>query len=552
MTTTNKTDRRALRDLGHAQTLERLAELQSHGQKRREPSTVMEKRLQFLWSSVLGVEPASIGADSNFLRIGGESIAAMRLVAAARAQGLSFTVAQIFRAPRLSQLALLVTEDTKEDEVLQLQPPFSLLKTSDHNAFLQNNVYPSLDADTGTVKDVLPCTDFQKCAVIDALQDPPGRLPVWILGLPHNVDFARLESACRTLVNHFDILHTVFFQADGQFWQVLLNDFKPVYDTFNADHDVESFTHTLCKEDLKRPRQLGRSFIRFVAIRDQGGKHRLVFRVAHAQFDGYTWGMMIQALASVYHQQSQPTRPTFRQLIAFKERKKEESLYYWASRLQNSSRPSWSLASPVAAVYSTADRMTVTTSFPMPNVQRHEGISAATFFHAACALVFSQMSEQKDIIFGRLVTGRSMLPGSLQGVVGPTMTEVPIIVSIGTNDTVVNIAHRLQGQFIDDSAHESAGMEEIIRNCTDWPEQVVDFGWRTAFQQGDEMDFKFLDSESTISVHENDLLPRGRPEVYATPLKEELHLEFEGNRRLISENTVQEVLSHLQTALCQL
>lgn len=67
MTTTNKTDRRALRELGNAQTLERLAKLQSHGQKHREPSTEMEKRLQVLWSSVLSVELASISADSNFL-----------------------------------------------------------------------------------------------------------------------------------------------------------------------------------------------------------------------------------------------------------------------------------------------------------------------------------------------------------------------------------------------------------------------------------------------------------------------------------------------------
>ncbi|KAE8364752.1 hypothetical protein BDV27DRAFT_157514 [Aspergillus caelatus] len=549
MTTTNKTDRRALRELGNAQTLERLAELQSHGQKHREPSTEMEKRLQVLWSSVLGVEPASISADSNFLRIGGESIAAMRLVTAARLQSLSLTVAQIFRAPRLSQMALLVTQTTEEDEASEPQPAFSFLKTDDHKTFLQDYVEPFLYDHAGIVKDVIPCTDFQKRAVIDALQDPPGRLPIWIFGLPHNVDFARLEWACTALVHHFDILCAVFVQADGRFWQVLLDGFKPIYDTFDADDDVESFTRKLCEEDLKRPRQLGRSFIRFMAIRHQAGKHRLVFRIAHAQFDGYTWGMMIQTLAALYYQQSLPTQPTFRQFIAFNEHKKAQSLPYWSSRLRDYCHPSWSPASGIDAVYNTSDRMTVTTSFSMPNIQRHEGISSATFFHAACAIALSQMFGQEDVVFGRLVTGRSMLPGSLQNVVGPTMTEVPIIASIGLNDTIVTVALRLQAQFIDDSAHESPGMEEIIRNCTDWPEQVVDFGWRTAFQQEDEMEFKFLDSESTITVHEHDLLPRGRPEIYATPRNGRLHLEFEGNRRLLSEDTVREVFARIQSVL---
>ncbi|KAB8269059.1 hypothetical protein BDV30DRAFT_251720 [Aspergillus minisclerotigenes] len=549
MTTTNKTDRRALRDLGNAQSLERLAELQSHGKKHREPSTEMEKNLQVLWSSVLGVEPASVSADSNFLRIGGESIAAMRLVAAARLQGLSLTVAQIFKAPRLSQMALLVTQKAEEDEASQPQPAFSFLKTNDHETFLQDHVQPFLYEDTGIVKDVIPCTDFQKCAVIDALQDPPGRLPIWIFGLPHNVDFARLEWACKALVNHFDILRVVFIQADGRFWQVLLDGFKPIYDTLDVDDNVESFTHTLCEEDLKRSRQLGQSFIRFVAIRHQGGKHRLVFRIAHAQFDGYTWGTMIQTLAALYYQQSLPMQPTFRQFISFNERKKEQSLSYWTSRLRRSCHPTWSPASCSDTVYSTSDRMTVTTSFSMPNIQRHEGISGATFFHAACAIALSQQFGRKDVVFGRLVTGRSMLPGSLQNVVGPTMTEVPIVVSISPNDTIVTVANQLQAQFLDDSLHESAGMEEIIRNCTDWPEQVVDFGWRTAFQQADEMEFTFLDSGSTITVHEHDLLPRRRPEVYATPRNGRLHLEFEGNRQLISADIVREVFARIQNVL---
>ena len=74
MTTTDKTDRRTLRQLGAIQTLEKLAKLQSHGKTHRAPSTVMEQKLQVLWSIVLGVDTSIINADSNFFRIGGESI----------------------------------------------------------------------------------------------------------------------------------------------------------------------------------------------------------------------------------------------------------------------------------------------------------------------------------------------------------------------------------------------------------------------------------------------------------------------------------------------
>lgn len=263
MTTTNKTDRRALRELGKTKTLEDLARLQSHGKENRPPTTPMEIKLQQLWSSVLGVDASIISTDSSFLRIGGESITAMRLVTAARAQKLSLTVADIFKAPKLSQLAMLVKGADEEESILPVQP-FSLLDTDDTNGFLREFVEPLIDEEAGSVQDVLPCTDFQTCAILDALQDPPSRLPHWVFDLPAEVDFSRLESACQKLVAHFDILHTVFVEASNRFWQVLLPSMKIEFDRYDMDKDADivASTNSLCKQDHQRPRHLGRSLIR--------------------------------------------------------------------------------------------------------------------------------------------------------------------------------------------------------------------------------------------------------------------------------------------------
>lgn len=128
---------------------------------------------------------------------------------------------------------------------------------------------------------------------------------------------------------------------------------------------------------------------------------------------------------------------------------------------------------------------------PSAQAQRHEGISSATVFHAACALALSHRFRQIEVVFGRLVTGRSMLPHSLQTVVGPCLTEIPIRVKINPNATVTDTALQLHQQFIEDSTHESLGMGEIVRKCTGWADDVQDFGWRTAFQQEEESKFMF-------------------------------------------------------------
>ncbi|KAJ5372305.1 AMP-dependent synthetase/ligase [Penicillium concentricum] len=550
MTTTDKTDRRALRQLGAVQTLENLAKLQSHGKTHRAPTTVMEQKLQALWSVVLGMDANIINADSNFLRIGGESIAAMRLVAAARNEKLSLTVADIFNAPRLSQLALLVQQTTMEDS-LPLSRPFALLETNDPKPFLAHFVDPLLDPGAGAVLDVLPCTDFQTCAILDAFQDPPSRLPHWIFDLPANVDFSRLEWSCRRLVDHHDILRTVFIQTHGRFWQVLLEHLNPAYDNFQANHDddITAFVDSICELDRKRIRTFGSSFIRFMAIRSHSGQHRLIFRISHAQFDGFSWDTVLRSLSSLYCGDTLPDEPKFPQYITYREDEKANAFAYWSSRLEHAQNPNWTGVDYSNRVYTTTDRLTVKATIPMPEGRLFEGMSPATLFHAACAMTLSRQYQQAHVVFGRLVTGRSMLPSSLQNVVGPSMTEIPISVHIESHATLSSIALQLQRQIIEDSRYETAGMEEIIRNCTDWPDDTKDFGWRTSFQQEDDRNFTFLGTESRISFYDADLLPRNRPEIYATPRDGKLDLEFEGNRQLISENDVQRFIQDLETIL---
>lgn len=81
---TGKTDRQQLRRLGATFTLERLAALNLARRRGRPPETAMERQLQSLWSSVLKINSTTINAEDSFLKIGGDSIGIMRLVAVAR------------------------------------------------------------------------------------------------------------------------------------------------------------------------------------------------------------------------------------------------------------------------------------------------------------------------------------------------------------------------------------------------------------------------------------------------------------------------------------
>lgn len=560
-TGTNKINRRLLRELGSAHTTKALAELQLHDQKDtfRAPETVMEQRLQALWSSILRIESSSISADSNFFGIGGESIAAMRLVAAARQQHISLTVADVFLKPRLCQLAEVVTHTAVGEEALQPQPPFSLLSPEmDATSFIDCSVLPLLDSKVETVKDVLPTSAFQTQAILDALQEPPSRWPHWILDLPSDVDFSKLRWACEKLVDGFDILHTVFVHTDSKFLQVQLENFKPEFEQFDSkDEDLESFVNALCEEDLKRKRDLGSSFIRFIAVKHPSDRHRLIFRISHAQFDGYSLGPLLESLSSIYNGEKLSKPPSFAQFMAFNKQREKMNLAYWTRRLEGSTFPHWSTSNPTppARAYDVEDRLIIEETIPMPRSSHTHGYSLATIFHAACCIVLSHHFHQEELIIGRLVTGRSMLPSTLQNIIGPCLSEIPIRIAVKRTDTLLEVTKQLHHQFIEDSSHEGLGMDEITQKCTNWStsKDVKDFGWRTAFQQSEDSDhFEFLGKSSRITSYERKLLPRTRPEIYATPKDETLVLSFEGNQTLISKETASVILLELRNILVDL
>ena len=72
---------------------------------KRQPTTQVEQQMQRIWAQVLNIDPATIGLDDSFFQLGGDSIAAMKVVSEARKVGVELAVADIFRHPRLEHVA---------------------------------------------------------------------------------------------------------------------------------------------------------------------------------------------------------------------------------------------------------------------------------------------------------------------------------------------------------------------------------------------------------------------------------------------------------------
>lgn len=104
ISTTGKIDRRQLQQIGTTFSICDVGKFSGKATKKRAPETETEILMQGLWAKVLQIDRDQITADDNFFQWGGDSIGAMRLVALARYEDLTFSVRDVFQHPVLFNL----------------------------------------------------------------------------------------------------------------------------------------------------------------------------------------------------------------------------------------------------------------------------------------------------------------------------------------------------------------------------------------------------------------------------------------------------------------
>ena len=180
----------------------------------------MEQHLQTLWATTLGIDAGSIGRDNSFFQIGGDSVGAMRLVSAARQHGLSFTVANVFRLPRLCDLATAIEEIDVPPELQQASGtirPFSLINEDLGRVSAQVQAAALCGMPPRLVADVFPCTTFQEGLLTSTAHDTGDYVARYVFQLQPELDTDRFRTAWEVVVAKTPILWTrvVDLRGDG-------------------------------------------------------------------------------------------------------------------------------------------------------------------------------------------------------------------------------------------------------------------------------------------------------------------------------------------------
>ncbi|KAL4951400.1 hypothetical protein BDW69DRAFT_186434 [Aspergillus filifer] len=460
------------------------------------PSTDSEKLLQGLWAAALKVPASSIGAKDDFFRSGGDSISAMRLVSNAREHAqVALKVADIFRYSVLADMAALIDQSGNgTPQAVAKYEPFSTLPTGDQ---LRDAIQPLLSV-PGKIVDAAPTTDLQSLAIATSLRASRDLMAYVSIDGEGSADIARWKAACLDLTKHHDILRTAYVSYEGRFVQVILDEYTPGV-THHETNSLEVFSKSLIANDMHRPPQLGQPFLEFAIIKStKENKHRIMFRLSHAEYDAIALAYFVNTLQEIYQRQPVTEYVNFPcQVSNLVNQDIDTSRNYWRTLLEGSSMTAISAKSlsrrlPSKQIYHGSRRVN-TKSLPT-------GVTLSTIMRAAWALTLAHHAGSSDVIFGEIVSGRNSGDPIAEKAAGCCANLIPVRTSLDTNWSIRDLLHSVQQQLISRLPHENLGFRDIVRSCTGMPAGTVFTSLLNHLDQASEWTLDLDDGKYNVSV----------------------------------------------------
>lgn len=283
LSASGKLDRGKLSDLASQLSIHQLTSYGRPQGRKHAPSTNMEKIIRKLWAKTFNINPDEIGVHNDFLRLGGDSVSAMRLVITAREEGIILTVTDVFRSKNLSEMSQMANNlGVRADEDVDLAPFATLGKTetTECNKRLYRK-YISMHTIAGSLMAL-------------SMTQPGAYVAQHVFTCPATLNVDRFRAAWAATIDSNPIPRTRIIQSgQSKMFQVVLRGSPDWYHPGDFDSYIE--------KDRQTPISFGRPQTRYALISDASTKkHRMVWKAHHAIYDGWSLPLIMRHIEGAY------------------------------------------------------------------------------------------------------------------------------------------------------------------------------------------------------------------------------------------------------------
>lgn len=415
--------------------------------------TPTETLLRQAWAKVLRVSEDSIQPEDDFFKLGGDSIGAIRVVAACRQSALQINVANIFKNSVLRNMALVCKSSVsgKSATIRAQFTPFQFLK-QDEISDLRLEASFQCGVEEDEIEDLYPCTHMQEGLMAVDLTRPGSYTGRWIHSLPSDVDLERFKRTWEEIHAALPILRTRFATTSsaGSLQAVIKEHIEWLSHT-----DLEAYL----EEDDANSMFPGDKLNRFAIVSSKNGAMTFVWTIHHMLYDGWSLSMLCNRFNDLYHGRSLKPATDFRHFITYSQQHASNKYAdYWKEELRDVPQSNFP-AAPEPGHQSFA-RAVVKDTLDV-DINQSSGLTMPTIVRAAWALMVGYFSESNDVLFGATVSGRNAPLDDIETIEGPTIATVPVRMRIDRSLPLLHFVRQVQDHATAMIPFEQTGMQQI-------------------------------------------------------------------------------------------
>jgi amino acid adenylation domain-containing protein len=425
------------------------------------PHTPTEEVLAAIWAEVLGVE--RVGIHDNFFELGGHSLLATQVISRLREEfQVDMSLRSLFEEPTVAGLSEHIEAAHREN---QSQPVFSIRPVS-------------RDGD-------LPLSFAQaRQWFLEQLagQSDTYNIPA-ALELIGPLHVTSLEQSLREIVWRHEILRTTFLMVNGSPVQVIVPTQTVTLSVIDLQPlpEREQFPEVrrLATEEAQRPFDLANgSLLRITLLRLGEEEHVLLVTMHHIVSDGWSIGIFIRELATLYKaflsDQPSPLPALPIQYADFAQWQRkwlqgevlESHLSYWQHQLGEripvlelpTDRPRPPIRTSIGAI----ERFTVDKELTnkLRTLGWQEGASLYMIMLAALQTLLYRYTGQEDISVGTYIANRNR--AEVESLIGFFVNTLVMRTNLSGAPTFRELLGRVRDVTLGAYAHQDVPFEKLL------------------------------------------------------------------------------------------
>lgn len=413
------------------------------------PESDEEHRLQRMYSLVLGIPRDKVGMESDFFRLGGDSVQAMKLLALAPKEGLTdVSYEDIFRYPILKDLARKASQSVtiKKDgfsENSSVIHPFSLVIDGQS---LIDMAAKQCEIERDSIEDIYPCTPIQASIMGLAIKGKIMPFLTFGLALHDHVDTKRVKETWHAAHMANALLRTriIVCAETDQLYQVVVGG------DISWDDDE---CGNVAQPEFGSSASIGGPLVRMKLVEGQ-----LSLAIHRALYDNWSIRQLLNDISGAYDGLPLPSRPSFNCYVSFAAKSLDAASSFWSAELGDIDVDAAKYPEPVSH---SDTNCRAWLGIRVPTCRKESIDVVASEFQLAWAIITYARTNKTDVVFGVSSSGRWNASKDTKEIMGPIATIIPLRVTIDGTQDVGGALEELQYRQEEQAMYTHLGLRRI-------------------------------------------------------------------------------------------